>query len=143
MSRAAVQRFELSPSPWLAGILVVLHAAAGACVLAVLPTGWGAALAAALVALGLAAAWSRALLRSSRSVRAIEIGEGVTTLELAGGEKMTCELAARRYVSRRLVSIAVQRPTRRTVLITADMLAPGAFRRLRLWALWGGRTISG
>jgi hypothetical protein len=122
---------------------VALHAAAGACVLLVLPGAWGGLLAASLLALGLAAAWSRALLRSARSVRAIELKDAAATLELAGGARIPCEIAERRYVSRLLVSLVVRRPLRRTVLISGDMLAASAFRRLRLWALWGGRTISG
>jgi hypothetical protein len=137
---AAAQRFELSASPWLPGILVLLHAAAAAAVLVALPTAWGAALAAGLLALGLAAAWSRALLRSPRSVRAIELRQATATLELEGGERIACELAERRYVSRGLVSLVVRRPLRRTVLISGDMLPAPAFRRLRLWALWGARA---
>jgi hypothetical protein len=138
---SAVQRFELSPSPLLAFVIVALHAAAGASVLLVLPTLWGAALAAALLGLGLAAAWSRALLRSARSVRALEVKDAAATLELRGGARVACEIAARRYVSRLLVSLPVRVPQRRTLLISGDMLTPAAFRRLRLWALWG-RTIS-
>ena len=134
----SAQRLELSPSPWLASIIVLLHAAAAACALLVMPNAWGAALATGLVALGCAAAWSRALLRSSGSVRAIELQDTAATLELAGGAKIPCEMAGRRYVSRVLVTLPLRR---RTILITGDMLAPAAFRRLRLWALWG-RTIS-
>ena len=29
------------------------------------------------------------------------------------------------------------RPVRRTILVSRDMLAGDAFRRLRVWALWG------
>jgi len=140
---SAVQRFELAPSPLLAFVIVALHAAAGAAVLLAWPTAWGAGLAAALLGLGLAAAWSRALLRSAGSVRALEVKDAAATLELAGGARIACEIAERRYVSRRLVSLLVRRPRRRTVLITGDMLTAAAFRQLRLWALWGGRTISG
>jgi len=137
----SAQRFELSPSPRLACLIVLLHAAAAACALVALPAAWGAALAAGLLALGLASAWSRALLRSPRSVRAIELREAGATLELRDGGRIACELGPRRYVSRLLVSLPVRGALRRTVLVTADMLAAGAFRRLRLWALWGGRTL--
>jgi hypothetical protein len=142
LSAAAIQRFELAPSPLLACIIVALHAAAAACALIALPGPWSAALAVCLLALGLAAAWSRALLRSARSVRAIELKDAAATLELAGGERVACEIGERRYVSRLLVSLPVRAPRPQTILITGDMLGASAFRRLRLWVLWGGRTIS-
>jgi len=129
-------RFVLSPSPLFAGCVIALHAAAAACVLLVLPSGMGGMLALALLLLGGAAAWSRALLRSRSSVRALEISGESLAVELAGGEKLSAEAGERRYVSRLFVSIPLRRP-RRTLLVTADMLPPGEFRRLRIWALWG------
>ena len=94
------------------------------------------AVAIALLLLGFAAAWSRALLRSRASVRALEISGPSLAIELAGGEKLPVEIAERRYVSRLAVSIQLRRP-RRTILVTADMLPAHDFRRLRIWALWG------
>jgi hypothetical protein len=130
-------RLGLSPSPRLAAAIVGLHAAAGLCVVAVLPGAAGGLLAAALLALGAAAAWSRALLGSAASVRAIELeGPGIA-LELASGERIVAELAGRRYVTRFVVALPVRRPSRRTILVTRDMLAADSFRALRLWALWG------
>ena len=130
-------RLGLSPSPRLAAAIVVLHAAAGLCVVAVLPGAAGGLLAAALLALGAAAAWSRALLGSAASVRGIELeGPGIA-LELASGERIVAELAERRYVTRFVVALPVRRPSRRTILVTRDMLAADSFRALRLWALWG------
>jgi hypothetical protein len=76
-----------------------------------------------VLALGLAAAWSRALLRGPGAVRLLELAEAPP---LAA--------ARRRYVSRWLVTLPLGS---RTLLVTADMLAPREFRRLRLWALWG------
>lgn len=137
MSGSQALRFEFSPSPVLAAAIVALHAGAAASVALVLPGPGGLLLAAALLVLGMAAAWSRALLRSAASVRALEVGSGTATLELAGGRRLPAELAPRRYVSRFLVTLSVRRPVRRTVLVTADMLKDGAFRRLRIWALWG------
>jgi hypothetical protein len=127
---------ELSPSPRLAAALVALHAVAGICAVVVLPGVAGVLLAAALLGLGVAAAWSRALLRSAASVRGIELdGEGVA-LKLASGDRFVAELGERRYVTRYVVALPMRRP-RRTVLVTRDMLAPDSFRALRLWALWG------
>jgi hypothetical protein len=127
---------ELSPSPRLAAALVALHAVAGICAVVVLPGVAGVLLAAALLGLGVAAAWSRALLRSAASVRGIELdGEGIA-LKLASGDRFVAELGERRYVTRYVVALPVRRP-RRTVMVTRDMLAPDSFRALRLWALWG------
>jgi len=127
----------LSPSPRFAAAIVALHAAAGLCVVAVLPGAAGGLLAAALLALGAAAAWSRALLGAAGSVRGIELeGPGIV-LQLASGERIVAELAERRYVTRFVVALPLRRPSPRTILVTRDMLAPDSFRALRLWALWG------
>jgi hypothetical protein len=130
-------RFELSPSWTLAIAIVVLHAGAAAAVFTVLPTALGAALAAALSALGLAAAWSRALLRSPESMRALAFGPAGITLELKNGRSFVAEVGERRHVSRFMVTLPVRRPVRRTILVSRDMLNGEEFRRLRLWALWG------
>ena len=86
----------------------------------------------ALIALGLAAAWSRALLRAKRSVRALEIGGDELVLELANGERSAAAAPRRCYVSR----LAVILPLPKALLVSADMLHPAEFRRLRVWALW-------
>jgi hypothetical protein len=127
-----IARLVLSPSRALAAIIAVLHAAAGVSAFLVLGGIAGAALCAMLLALGVAAAWSRALLRSARSVRALEIGGDELVVELAGGQRLAQAAPQRCYVSR----LAVVLPLGRTVLVAADMLSPAEFRRLRLWALW-------
>jgi hypothetical protein len=131
-----VLRLAFAPSPLLALAIVALHAAAAACSVAVLPSLAGVALAAAFLALGFAAAWSRALLRSRLSVRALEISGPALTLEFNGGERIAAQIAERRYVSRLAVTLPLRQP-RRTLLVTADMLPAAEFRRLRIWALWG------
>ena len=126
-------RFELSPSPVLALAIAAAHAAAAVAAYLVVP-GWaGGALALSLVALGGAAAWGRALLRSRASVRAIEVGSGDPVFHLAGGESFAARVAGRRYVTRRVVVLPFKN---RALLVTADMLKAGEFRKLRLWALW-------
>jgi hypothetical protein len=130
-------RFLLSPSWTFAAAILLLHAAAGAAVYAVLPGIAGGALAVAFVGLGAAAAWARALLRSSLSVTVIELASTGMTLELRNGERLAAALAERRHVSRWMVTLPLVRPVRRTILVTRDMLAPDEFRHLRLWALWG------
>jgi len=130
-------RLQLSPSPAFATALVALHASAALCILLVLPSVAGAALAICLMALGLAAAWSRALLKSASSVRAIELEAGGASFELAGGERFAARLTERRYVNRFMVALPVRGRLRRTVLVTLDMLGEESFRVLRIWALWG------
>jgi signal recognition particle GTPase len=41
------------------------------------------------------------------------------------------------------VTLPLRGTPRRTLLVAADMLAPAAFRQLRLWALWGRVTRGG
>jgi len=137
LSARAPLRLELAPSRALAATIVALHATAAVCVLLVLPSSAGAVLASCLMFLGLAAAWGRALLKSPASVRALEVSGSEVTLELASGERIVCQPAGRRYVNRFMVSLPLRPPMRRTVLITGDMLESDAFRRLRIWALWG------
>ena len=98
--------------------------------------GSGAALALALFSLGAAAAWSRALLRSGSSVRALELAGPALTIALANGDRIAAQVGDRRYVSRLAVTLPLRRPWR-TILVTADMMRADDFRRLRIWALWG------
>ena len=124
---------QLSPSRPLAVLIVAAHLCAAAAAALALP-GWaGGLLAAALAALGLASAWSRALLRSPRSVRALRFGDGAVA-ELASGASFALRQGG--HVSRFMVTLAA-RDSRRHLLVTADMLDRESFRVLRLWALWG------
>lgn len=132
-----MSRFELRPSIPLAALLVLAHAVAGWSAYASVGGLAGVLLGVALAALGMAVAWSRALLGAGTSVRAIEIEGDAITLELADRARLAAKVAERRYVSRWLVTIPVMRPVRRTILVTGDMLDREAFRRLRLWTLWG------
>jgi len=135
-------RLVLSPSRALAVVLVALHAAAAASVVAVLGSAIGLALGAAILALGLAAAWGRALLRSPASVRALELSGQEILLELKDGRRLPAELGGNRRVGRLMVTLPVRRPVRRTILVTRDMLGAEEFRRLRLWALWGKLPVA-
>ena len=135
-------RVELAPSAFLASALIALHAAAALCVLAVLPGAPGLALAALLALLGVAAAWSRALLRAPSSVRALELAGPQLELRLANGELFQAEVAARRYAGRHMVILPLRRPVRRTILVTRDMTGADSFRRLRIWALWGRLPVA-
>ncbi|HEU4353357.1 MAG TPA: protein YgfX [Burkholderiales bacterium] len=130
-------RLELARSWILAAAILFLHGTAAASALTILQGSPGIALAAAVLLLGIAAAWGRALHRSSASVRAIELSGDEITLELRDGRRLRAELGVSRHVSRFIVTLPVRRPLRRTILVTRDMLRAEEFRRLRLWALWG------
>ena len=137
-SAAPSVRLELSPAPRFAAAVLAVHAAAAACILAVV-AGWqGVALALLLPALGAAAAWDRALLRGAQSPKAIEIpGSGKARVVFADGETAAVEALRGIGVNRHWVALRCGSPARRGVLVTAGMLRPGPFRLLRLWALWG------
>ena len=128
-------RLVLEPSPPLAGAIVFCHGVAAVSAALVLPGLAGQLLGLALLALGTAAAWSRALLRSAGSIRAIELrGPAEAILEHRSGDRAEARIGPRRYVGRFLVTLQLPR---RTILVTRDMLDAEAFRRLRIWALWG------
>jgi hypothetical protein len=130
-------RLELRPSAPFAAAIIAAHAAAGAAFLAVLPGAPGVFGCAAFLALGAAAAWSRALLLARSSVRALEIEGTALTLELRDGRKRAVQAAQRRYAIRFLVAVPLREPRRSSVVVVPGMLDAGSFRRLRLWALWG------
>jgi hypothetical protein len=132
-------QFRLVPSRSLALLIVVAHGAAGVAVLAVAPqalAGW--ALAVLLLALGMATAWDRALLRGARSIHAFAcLGPELIVLNFGDGTRARARVAVRRWVGSGFVVLALSTPRRRSLLVTADMLGRDAFRRLRMWALWG------
>jgi hypothetical protein len=139
VSATDATQFCLVPSRSLALLIVVAHGAAGAAVTAVAPqavAGW--ILAVLLVALGMATAWDRALLRGGRAVRAFAcLGPELIELKFADGGRARARVAVRRWVGPGLVVLALSTPGRRSLLVTAAMLERDAFRRLRMWALWG------
>jgi hypothetical protein len=130
-------QFRLGPSRALALAMVTAHAAAGCGAALALGGAAGPALGAAVVLLGLAGAWGRALLRSPSSVRVIDVRGEEVRVTLASGAQFDARVAPRRYVSRWLVVLVIVAPVRRTVLITSGMLTVEPFRRLRVWGLWG------
>ena len=131
--------FRLTPSRRIAFLIVAAHVAAAAALLTLMagtPAGW--ALAVALVGLGLATARDRALLRAPGSIRRLVVeGPNDVVLELAHRGDLRARVASRRWISAHLVILPIGLPGRRSLLVASDMLEPDAFRRLRLWALWG------
>jgi len=135
---------RLKSSPALAGLVTLVHAGAASGFLLVVQGKAGMALALLAVALGVAVTWDRALLRGRKSVIGLELGrEGVLVLERADGRRTTHRAAARRYVSRACVAIPLADAPWRSLLLMRDMLEPAAFRRVRLWALWGRLPADG
>ncbi len=138
MDRAQPLRLELSPSVPLALLTVAVHGTAAACLLGVLP-GWPGPAAGFLVAaLGLAAAWDRALLRSPSAPRTLELrasGEGVC--EPRTGPPAIMRRPGAGSVTRYWVALPLAAGNRRSLLVVRGMLEPDAFRQLRLWARWG------
>ena len=131
---SGARSLPLSPSPALAGLIAGAHACAAVSVALAIP-GWaGAGLAAGLAVLGLASAWSRALLRAPGSPKVLVLEAGRAAVELASGESLPVQAG---HVSRLMVTLAAGGRARRTLLVTADMLDPNSFRALRVWALWG------
>ena len=129
---------ELSPSSLLAGAVIAVHALAGACAALALPWPGALALALLLPALGLAAAWDRALLRGRKSVTGMVIeGPGSLRLRTRDGGETEVRAVDRKHVSRLAVIVPVRGSMRRTIVVVRDMLDAESFRRLRLWALWG------
>jgi hypothetical protein len=114
----------------------VAHGAAALAVLKVMPGASGVMVAMLIAALGVLYVWGRALHRMPSSIKALELGGAQLDIELASGERLSAEASERRYVGRYLVLIPLRTP-RRTVLVTRDMADAAAFRRLRIWALWG------
>ena len=101
-------RFSLNPSRRLAGAVLSAHAAAAVCAAIALDAPFGLPMAALLMALGAYAAWQHALLRSARSIRAIEIAEaGAAVLERADGARLPGQISGRRHVSRHWVAMSV------------------------------------
>src|SRR5262249_39428192 len=113
-ARLSALRLQLAPSRPLAALIVLAHGAAAVAVYALLKGPRGVAASLGFVALGAAAAWSRALLAAGSSVRAIELGGADPVFELANGERIAAPVAARRYVTRHLVALPLGGRLRRT-----------------------------
>ncbi len=133
-------RVELRGSAALTGLALAVHMAAGCIVVVVLP------MLAAILALGLLAFLAISAVREKtfhvapHAPAALYLGyDGGLILRLRDGGEATATVAARRYVGRWLVVLDLEGGAggRRTMLVARDMLAPEAFRLLRLWALWG------
>ena len=132
-------RLELRASPALTTLTAAVHLAAGAILWAALPHPAGVFAAGLAMLLSVMAMRSRTLLWGSSAIFALELGrDRQLVATLRNGQEIRVQVAARRYVSRWMVVLFLERAPRahRTVLIARDMLPDGEFRHLRLWALW-------
>ncbi len=130
-------QLRLRPSWGLAALMAGAHALAALCVLAVSTSLAAVAMAGLVFALGAASAWDRALLRGRSSPRGLELtADGGLRVCLADGTRIAAEDGAR-MVHRRLVALILRNPKRSSVLVGGGMLDADAFRKLRIWALWG------
>ncbi len=137
--RLAPLQLTLRASPALTLLTAAMHCAAAAVLFAVLPSPAGIPAAILLIVLGTLAVRERTLLTAARAPASLVIGHGgAISLGLRDGHELIGQVSARRYVSRWLVVLAIEAPSRgrRTILIARDMLPAGEFRHLKLWALW-------
>jgi len=122
----------------LAAAIPGAHAVAGGSLWLAWPHPASLAAGVLLAALGAVLAWRVALLRAATSPRAVEIAaDGALTVELADATRAAVPADAPRHVTRHWVVLRPGHAACRTLLVTADMLPPGEFRRLRARAWWG------
>jgi hypothetical protein len=132
-------RLELRASPALTVLTLAVHGLAMAILWSTLALLPGVCAVALLAVLAVIALRERTLLRAANAPSVLELkGDGSLSIRLRGGREIGGVPAPRRYVSRWLVVFDLVLPPRahRTILVARDMLAPGEFRHLRLWALW-------
>lgn len=136
---ADVTRLELGlgQSRLLAAYLAAIHAGAGVAVWLAAPAPWALCLSVAILA-SLATGLRRHALRCARgAVRHLtaDLAERVGQLRYASGLTACGPLAARGFISERLVVIAVRVgrwPRRETLVMTPDAVSPRALRKLRV-----------
>jgi toxin CptA len=131
-------RVAFAPSPSLATLLVIVHLIAGACVLAVLPAWWVAAILTGALCASLVWHLRRDALRlSSDAVIEITLREhGRCELLTRGGAVLEGTVAGSSFVSPWLtvVNVRLEGGRRlRSVVVMPDCAAAEERRRLRVW----------
>ena len=138
-------RVTLTPSPGLAMVLTVAHAAAGATLVPLDLPGWTkSALALAVAASFVHALLQHALLRSPRSLNATELrGEHDAAVQTRDGSWHEAHILGTTYVSPLLsvINLRVQgRMLAQHMLIVPDNADADYYRQLRVWLRWDYRT---
>jgi toxin CptA len=137
------RHIDIKPSATLAIALGLVHPAAAAAVwFAALPPWLGCAL---TVTIGAALGWTvftRAALRSTESIVALEItAAGRISFRTRRGAWHACELLGTSYVSPWLTILNLKPAGRvRHVVLVPDNVDARDFRRLRTWLRWGPRA---
>ena len=138
--RAVSLRVTLNRSPLLAGILVLAHAAAGACALGYLPA-WVAAPATAAIVASLVFYLRRdALLAAPNAVTEFVVMEGDRCeLTLRNGATLHGRVQGSTFVAMALIVINLRiddRRWQRAVVLLPDAAAAEVRRQLRVWLLY-------
>lgn len=135
--RAASLRITLDRSPLLAGVLVLAHAAAGVCTLALLPAWVGAPAIAALVASLVFHLRRDALLTASQAVTGFAMKQGDRCeLTLRNGATLQGRVQGSTFVAVALIVVNVHiddRRWQRPVVLLPDAAPAETRRALRVW----------
>lgn len=135
--RAASLRIPLNRSPLLAGVLGVVHAAAGICVLANLPVWVGLPVTAAILASLVFHLRRDALLTASQAMTELVVKEGDRCeLTLRNGATLHGQVQGSTFVAVALVVVNVRiddRRWQRAVVLLPDSAPAEARRQLRVW----------
>lgn len=142
MDAAAPLTITLKPSPRLAWLLGIAHAAAaGAVSVLELPAWLTVALVVALAAHGVLQTLRLALLRRADAVVAVEAGRASgVPFRTRNGTWQAAQLLGSTYVSPALTVLnlkPVGARRARHVVILPDAVDADDFRRLRVWLRWG------
>jgi toxin CptA len=135
-------RVTLKPSFSLAAVLTVAHAAAGATLVPLHVPGWTkGALALAVAASFVHALLHHVLLRSPRSLCAIELHEEHdAAVQTRDGSWHEAQVLGTTYVSPLMSVINLRMQGRilaQHMLIVPDNADPDRYRQLRVWLRWG------
>lgn len=130
---------KLRASPRLTLVLLCAHAAAAVAAWLAFGNAAGSAIALLVMTAGAVSIHGHALLLANDSPAHLVLPDsGELRLVDRSGLDWIPIADSACFVSRWVVIVPVSgRIARRRVLIAGDMLSPEAFRRLRIWALWG------
>jgi len=145
MSAAPALRFDLKPSPRLAGLFLVAHVLALAAAWVSL-SGWPQALVGFGILLSGTGCLAEVLHRSSRAAVSLELREdGRASWRDRSGGWHEGRLGGDRLVSGAFVVLGLDQAGRgrKWLVLMRDSASPEDFRRLRVWLRWRRELGSG